>query len=230
MPPINKINYMLRPNKTVERKLIVETVAALKPHFDLTAYRYIGFGSMWFVDFILMHKYLQISEMFSIENPDNAKRADFNRPYGCITVMDAESSEALPCLDLNDNRDIIWLDYEDGLDGPALNDIKTVCESARSGTVLIVTVNASLERLKIMYRQDEQGQRMRPKDILPRLARDLVPQTLPRYALQQKKGFPKFCAELLFIQAKRARRIVGEKEQFWLIRQVRTWSDVWRKS
>lgn len=215
MPPFDKINYMLRPNKNVERKLIIESLAALTPRFDLTTYRYIGFGSMWFVDFVLMHKYLQIQKMYSIEKPAYATRAEFNKPYGCITVIDADSSVALPIMELNSDRSIVWLDYEDGLDGPMLEDIKVVCESAKSGTVLIVTANASLGRLLNMYREDENKKPLNAKDIVRRLGGTLIPQTLPKHALiKRKDGFPSFLAEILFTHAKRVGRISGGEERF----------------
>jgi hypothetical protein len=39
MPAADRINYALRPNKNVERKLIVEALGALPTHFDLRSYR-----------------------------------------------------------------------------------------------------------------------------------------------------------------------------------------------
>ena len=209
MPPFDKINYILRPNKNVERKLIVESLSALNPYFDLTTYSYIGFGSMWFVDFILMHKNLRIPEMYSIEKPRNAKRANFNRPYGCITVLDADSSEALNIFDLDCKRSIIWLDYEDGLDGPVLEDVKKVCEYAKSGSLLILTINASMDRLVKIS-----GTRIKREDILRRLAGDLIPQTLPEYATKQNNGFSRFLPELLLTHMKRVGRISGGQERF----------------
>ena len=61
------INYVIRPNKTVERKLIFETLSRLAPIFNFAEYRYIGFGALWFVDFVMAHKYLSIANMISIE-------------------------------------------------------------------------------------------------------------------------------------------------------------------
>ncbi len=81
-PSFKTINYSIRPNKNVERKLIIEFLSALEQKFHISNYRYIGFGSMWFTDFILMHKALQINDMISIEeSKSNEKRAEFNKPF-----------------------------------------------------------------------------------------------------------------------------------------------------
>lgn len=218
MPPFEKMNYALRPNKNVERKLIVESLSSLSKSFNLSSYQYIGFGSMWFVDFVLVHKYLQIENMFSIERPENAKRADFNKPFNCITVVPCESSEALTELHMNSIPSIIWLDYEDGLDGPVLDDIKIVCQMAKSGTILIVTANASLSRLAYIYKTDENGNAVDKETIIRRLGKDLIPQTLPsdalRNNLKKNKGFPRFLTEILFSHAKRIGNVAGRVERF----------------
>lgn len=46
-----------------------------------------------FDDFKLMHNYLSISDMISIENdPTICKRAEFNKPYKCIKIEKMTSS------------------------------------------------------------------------------------------------------------------------------------------
>ena len=39
------INYMLRPNKNVERKLIARSLLRIGQRFPIRDYRYVGFGS-----------------------------------------------------------------------------------------------------------------------------------------------------------------------------------------
>ena len=58
MPSFDAINYATRPNKNVERKLIFSSLRELDRSFDLSNHKYIGLGSVWFVDFVLAHKSL----------------------------------------------------------------------------------------------------------------------------------------------------------------------------
>ncbi len=58
-----KINYNLRPNKCIERKMMCETLSRLSHLEHLHNYRYIGLGSPYFSDFSLFHKNLGITEL-----------------------------------------------------------------------------------------------------------------------------------------------------------------------
>jgi hypothetical protein len=139
-PPFN---YALRPNKNVERKIIFDALRALTPAFPFSAYRYIGFGSLWFVDFILAHRELGIEEMISIErDPDRRRRAEFNQPFGTIKIEEGESAVVLPMLDLARKPAVVWLDYESRI-GEVLEELAIACARLPSGSVLIATVNAS---------------------------------------------------------------------------------------
>lgn len=148
MNPIDQINYSIRPNKTLERKLIVQCLKSLETDFTISEYVYVGMGSFWFIDFILMHRDLSINKMYSIEFEENEGRAEFNKPYKCVTVIGAETTEALDILDLKDKRSVIWLDYTKGLHGPVMRDMKIVCSSAKSGTILIITLHAGYNQIK----------------------------------------------------------------------------------
>ena len=82
-----KINYALRPAKSIERKMLCEVFRRLTPLGKLESYRYIGFGSTYFTDFILFHKSLGINSMISIEKDEgNKDRFNFNLPFRCINL------------------------------------------------------------------------------------------------------------------------------------------------
>ena len=52
----DKVNYSLRPAKQVERKVLVELlhqVSTAMPGYDVRNYTYVGFGSVYYTDFIL---------------------------------------------------------------------------------------------------------------------------------------------------------------------------------
>src|SRR4051794_34072109 len=90
MPAIdsfNKFNYWLRPSKQVERKILIEKLLRLAQNgYDIPKYTYLGFGSVYYVDFIMFHKFLFIEKMECIEHGKIPRRMRFNKPYKFITL------------------------------------------------------------------------------------------------------------------------------------------------
>jgi len=146
------INFALRPNKSVERKLIFESLNVLGRAFPLPEYLYIGLGSVWFVDFLLAHKQVGINELVSFEKSERLySRAEFNKPFNCVEVRRGQSSQLIPAMDgrISDRRILAWLDYDSTLIGSsAFEDIELLCEIVKSGSIVIVTVNADAHRLQ----------------------------------------------------------------------------------
>ena len=52
------INYVMRPAKNIERKMMGEVLARLSAIAPLSKYRYVGLGSEFFKDFVLYHQML----------------------------------------------------------------------------------------------------------------------------------------------------------------------------
>jgi hypothetical protein len=134
-----RIDYSLRPAKHAERKMLCDVFRRLKPFGPVEDYVYVGFGSIWFADFTLMHRSLGIKDMISIEQEKSAQaRIDDNKPFR-IPVDYRESKHALPDLDWK-KRQFLWLDYDDPLSMDVLLDLRTVVNRACSGTVLTISV------------------------------------------------------------------------------------------
>src|SRR2546421_725771 len=79
-----KIDYRLRPAKSIERKMFAEAFRKLSEFGRLDAYRYVGMGSFYFSDFILFHRLLGLRQMISIEgedDPSKQERFTFNLPF-----------------------------------------------------------------------------------------------------------------------------------------------------
>lgn len=137
-----EINYSLRPAKQIERKMICEAMKRLAHFGTVETYRYIGFGSIYFTDFSLFHKRLNIADMISIEKDEQKKaRFIFNRPFDCIDMKFGQSKKILPSLDWSP-RTVLWLDYDGALDGDSLADIGSFCANAVSGSMMLISVNA----------------------------------------------------------------------------------------
>jgi hypothetical protein len=154
------INYALRPAKTAERKIVCDIIRRLEPFERVENYRYVGFGSIYFSDFQLFHQALGISDMASVEKDiANLKRFEFNLPYGFIRLIPGHSNLVLPTLSW-DKRCVIWLDYESKLDKKALADIATFCARARSGSMLLITLNAEPERIQRVSPEEQADLRL----------------------------------------------------------------------
>ncbi len=108
----DKINYLVRPTKQVERKLIIEALQCLGKNYDIAKYTYIGMGSRYFVDFQMVHKFLGINDMISFEKEeDKIKRFEFNKPYNFIDLQPGFSTDILSNLSWSKDF-IVWLDYD----------------------------------------------------------------------------------------------------------------------
>lgn len=162
-PSYERINYSLRPAKSIERKMLCESFGRLHPFQHVSHYGYVGFGSLYFSDFSLIHNLLGICNMTSIEKETDAQeRFQHNRPFQCITLEFDSSEIILPKIDWS-RRNIVWLDYDGQLTLPVLGDIATVVNKAASGTMLVVSVNANPEREPSeQFRQSYQAKNGKP--------------------------------------------------------------------
>lgn len=143
MPPSYRdINYSLRPAKNVERKMLAETFSRLSNFAALDTYRYVGFGSPFYADFLLFHRLLGITRMVNIqEDNGDRERFQFNLPFRCVELEIGLSTDVLARLRW-DERTIVWLDYDGTLTNTVLTDIELCTSAAPSGSLIIVTVNA----------------------------------------------------------------------------------------
>jgi hypothetical protein len=210
MASFDSIDYSVRPNKNVERKLMVECLKKLAKCFPVSAYTYIGMGSLWFIDFILAHRDLSIQEMYSIELPQHSDRAEFNRPFNCIRIVPGETTKVLPRLGLKDKNAIIWLDYDKGLSSPFVEDLRIVATEGAVGTVVIVTINA--HPAQISGQRDENDKPIPPIKVLSDAVGALAPQSLKGYT--DKMGLANLLGQILFDHLQGSIARAGRKDEF----------------
>ena len=136
-----KINYGVRPAKSIQRKMLVEALHRLDRYAALDSYQYVGFGSPFFVDFKLVHRNLGIRRMICIETEEaDEERFRFNLPFSCVEMIMGESTNVLPNIDLS-GPSILWLDYDYPLKEGVLADVGMFAEVAVPGSVLLVTLD-----------------------------------------------------------------------------------------
>jgi len=150
-PSYEKIDYTIRPAKYIERKMLCAALQRLSPFGPIEQYRYVGFGSIYFSDFSLLHRTLGIVDMRSIEHAqvdgqgqvdqNHQFRFEFNRPFACVEVVFGESGELLR-EERWSKKCIIWLDYDKQLQSSMLDDLEYCFSEAKPGSIIIVSVNA----------------------------------------------------------------------------------------
>ena len=139
-----KIDYRVRPAKSIERKMLAESFRRLSEFESTSRYRYIGLGSLYFSDFMLFHKQLGCELMVSIEDtsdPVVQRRFHLNVPYGHIEMKFGSSAVILQTLPW-EPKTIAWMDYDGPLVGSCLGDIEYMIRHAASGSILLLSVNA----------------------------------------------------------------------------------------
>lgn len=202
-PSFERIDYQLRYNKHIERKLIFDVLAHCNQLIGFERHQYIGFGSMWFADFRLAHRVLGMNRMMSMERAQHADRAKFNSPYYTIEVKGGDSSESLKEVDWSVPI-ISWLDYDGALNPQISNDLKYVLQNCQVDSIVMITLNAS----RATYRpKGLSGPRDRKQTALGQVEAMLMPGVVPARFEPITKGanhgdvsaeeFPEFLAEAL---------------------------------
>jgi hypothetical protein len=137
------VPYHLREAKQAERRLLLDLLkTAGDCGLTIANYRYIGMGANRFYDFLLVHRYLGVSKMISLEhNPDMFERAKFSVPFGFIDVRKTASSRFIAGEPLTEPF-IIWLDYDGSIDRETTQDITALATKAKAGDFCFVTVPA----------------------------------------------------------------------------------------
>jgi hypothetical protein len=138
-----KVAYDLRPAKQIERRMFIDGLQRLAlAGFDIGDYQYTGFGSIFFVDFILFHKLLGLQRLLSVEHSLKIeKRVKFNRPFKQIEILMESITDVIPTLSA-DRKHLLWLDYDDVLQKGHIADLFLAGTYLPPGSILLVTVDA----------------------------------------------------------------------------------------
>jgi hypothetical protein len=145
--------WQFRPAKHMQRLMAVDVMRRLSAFRPLHEYRYVGLGGYEFVDFDLVRRALGIHLMTSIESSGKTERYVFNRPFPDIELKFGTSNDMLPEVALDEPL-IVWMDYCASVRDDVLRDVLLLGQQLLAGSMLIVTVNASVaedgQRLKTL--------------------------------------------------------------------------------
>jgi len=154
-PSFKEINYMFRPRKQIERKILIELFQKIQQTLNIaiSEYQYIGLGSIYYYDFLLFHKYLNIRDMISLDKEDSPERFELNKPFGFIKFKNITTTEFLAKNELN-KKSFIWFDYDSSLihykyksffiTESIINDIRLIANKSKKLDLFILTVNINI--------------------------------------------------------------------------------------
>jgi hypothetical protein len=139
----NFIPYNLRPAKQAERRILLDFLkCANEVGLGISDCRYVGMGGTMFYDFHLIHRFLGIKRMVSLErDTDIHSRCEFNCPFDFIKVKN-ETAAAFLAKDKNNVPTIYWFDYDDGFGPDIIADIISLGTRVKVGGFAFVTVYA----------------------------------------------------------------------------------------
>lgn len=139
----NFIVYNLRPSKQAERRIILDFLkCANEIGFPISGCRYVGMGGTAFYDFHLLHRFLGINNMISLErDPKMHPRSEFNCPFDFISVRNQSVADFL-VADKDETVTIYWLDYDDSIGPDITGDIVSLGTRLKVGGFAFVTVCA----------------------------------------------------------------------------------------
>ena len=157
-PSFKTINYMFRPKKQIERKILIEFFQNMqhKLNISISEYQYIGLGSIYYYDFILFHKYLNIRDMVSLDDKEHSSRFEFNKPFDFITFNNISTTEFLSNNEL-DKKSFIWFDYDSKLisysekhnllinDEGIFDDIEIITKKSKEMDLFVLTVDMKIQ-------------------------------------------------------------------------------------
>lgn len=226
-----KINYAVRPAKNVERKMMRDIFLRMRTFNNLKNFTYVGFGSRYFTDFSLFHKFLHIEKMISIEQDQNKERYVFNKPFSCIDIRIGKSTDLLPRLDFKENM-LFWLDYDDMLNATVLNDVALLFENCRNASFISISFNSHPYQLTESERATNTGDQLSDKEMLikklaEQVDEELIPRDLPEKGLRKNSVFAEILRQIVVnkiestVSKRNASLLAQEK---WAFQQVLNFS------
>lgn len=208
-----RIDYNLRPAKSIERRMLCEAFRRLLHFSNLTEYRYVGFGSTFFSDFSLIHKSLGLTDLISVEKEEKDKaRFRFNRPYKCIRLRFGDANDVLPTISWS-KKIILWLDYDYKLDESMLTDVGTFISRAQTGSIVLITMDVNPDESL-----EQNAAKRRYEQLTERIDKAKIPIDVEEKDLD-RENYPRVCYNIVNneIDEVLAKRNGGLEKKFKLI-------------
>jgi hypothetical protein len=178
------ISYDLRPSKQSERRILLDVLKiAGDCGLPISDYRYVGMGANRFYDFLLIHRYIGIRNMVSLEHdPIMYKRSIFNVPYDFIDVRLKSSAQFIEEDEFSDPL-VLWFDYDGGIGPGTVRDIASFSTKLKIGDFCFVTVPGTPPGA--LVRENDEARLAWFQDILGDVAGDVLLEDVERSAFSR---------------------------------------------
>lgn len=134
--------YPIRPNKAVDRLMLVDVLRRLEGIGSISEYTYYSLGGPFLEDFRLLYDFFPDLPMVSIENdPETFKRQKFHLPCRSTKLELHGLQTYLNRYDARGRKSIFWLDYTE-LSYQAFVDFMALLTSVADGSVIKLTLRA----------------------------------------------------------------------------------------
>ena len=133
--------YHLRPNKAIDRFLLVEILDILKKYCEISDYTYYGFGGPLLEDCRLIYSRHPEIKIVSIErDEDTFKRQEF---HSFSTNLDLiyEDFDSFVANFSSNGREIFWLDYTN-LEMGRFDEFKSILQKVSENSIVKITIRA----------------------------------------------------------------------------------------
>ena len=136
--------YHLRPNKAIDRMIMVEAIRRLETMAPLSEYTYYGFGGAYLEDFRVLYEQFKDIHMVSIErDPQVLKRQRFHLPCKTVCLLETEFSQFLTDYDHEEEKSIFWIDYTD-LNPSNIEQFQSLLDKVADGSLVKITMRSKL--------------------------------------------------------------------------------------
>ena len=136
--------YHLRPNKAIDRMVMVEAIRRLEQIAPLNEYTYYGLGGPYLEDFRVLYEHFKDIKMVSIErDPHVLKRQRFHLPCKTMCLREADFKDFLDYYDPGDDKCIFWVDYTNIIPNN-FEQFQTLLGKVADGSLVKVTMRSKL--------------------------------------------------------------------------------------
>ena len=133
--------YHLRPNKAIDRFLLIEILDMLKKNLDISDYTYYGFGGPLLDDCRLIYSRFPEVKIVSIERDENTvKRQNFHSFSTNIDIKHQDFSSFVAGFSSN-GGEILWLDYTN-LEIGHFDEFKNILGKVSDNSIVKITIRA----------------------------------------------------------------------------------------
>ena len=136
--------YQLRPNKAVDRFVLVDAIRRLERFGSLSQYTYYGLGGPYLEDFRVLYEQCSDINMVSIEKDRQVfKRQEFHLPAKTVKLLNMDLFDFVDEYEPNGQKSIFWLDYTD-LKYRNIEYFMLLLERVATGSIIKVTLRAKV--------------------------------------------------------------------------------------